>query len=172
MKKLIKIGVVCAIGVLVTLGVSSFKAPEKETAKAVEIEGFWYSWEDGLKKAKKENKMILVDVYTTWCGWCTKMENDTYAKDNIQKLINDNFVPIKINPEEVTTYTIGAKTYTGKEMTKFLASGKNYNSYPITYFWVDPENGNDGDRKYLQQGYLTPTQMTQVLNRIVKIKGN
>ena len=116
--------------------------------------------------------MILVDVYTSWCGYCTKMDNKTYAKDNIQKLINENFVPIKINPEEVTTYTIGAKTYTGTEMTKFLASGKNYRSYPITYFWVDPENGNDGDRKYLQQGYLTPAQMTKVLARIVKIKEN
>lgn len=171
MKKLIKIGVICSISVLVTLGISSFRVPEKKAAKDVEIEGFWYSWEDGLNKAKKENKMILVDVYTNWCGWCTRMENDTYAKDNIQKLINENFVPIKINPEEPIKYVIGAKSYTGTEITKFLAGGKKYREYPITYFWVDPENGNDGDRKYLQKGYLTPAQMTQVLGRIVKIKG-
>jgi len=170
MNKLIKIGIGSLAAILITVGVSSFTTSKKSKSDKQKLEGFWYSWEDGLKKAKEEDKIILVDVYTTWCGWCTKMEKDTYEKDSIQKLIGENFVPIKINPETTTTYKIGDTTYSGVQIVKFLASGKNNRSYPITYFWLDPEKGNEGRRKYLQKNYLNPDQMSQVLRRIVKIK--
>lgn len=170
MNKLIKIGIGSLVTILIIIGVSSFSTSTKLVSNSESLEGFWYSWEDGLKKAKAEDKIILVDVYTTWCGWCVRMDKDTYSKDSIQKLLSDHFVPIKINPEIEATYTIADKTYTGSELIKFLARGKRYEGYPITYFWLDPKKENKGKRKYLQQGYLDPTQMSQTLRRIMKIK--
>ena len=173
MKNTNKIGLIGFLLILVTLAVSSFTIPKNEKVKEIELKDFWYSWDDAMKKAQKENKMILVDAYTTWCGWCTKMEKDTYAKDSIQKLINANFVPVKINPEVTNvTYKIGSKSYTGRELLAFLASGKSYNSYPMTYFWLDPSKETDGKRKYLQSGYQNPANMSLLLRRVIEIKGN
>jgi thioredoxin-related protein len=59
----------------------------------------WYGFDEGLAKAKKENKFLLVDFYTDWCGWCKKMDSETYANKNIIKLLNKDFVLVKLNPE-------------------------------------------------------------------------
>lgn len=151
--------------------VYSFNNANTPAAEKKVKKDFWYSWEDGLAKAIKEDKMILVDVYTNWCGYCIKMDKETYAKDTIQKIVNADFIPIKINPEDTTTYLIDGKRYSGVEITTFLAGGRKYHSYPITYFWLDPGNKNNGKRKYLQKGYLAPEVMTEVLSRVKKIKG-
>ena len=36
------------------------------------------SWKEVLQKAKQENKLIFVDLYTTWCGPCKKMAAETF----------------------------------------------------------------------------------------------
>src|SRR5688572_14422721 len=58
----------------------------------------WENWNDGYSKAVKQKKIALVDCYTDWCGWCKRMDKDTYAKEDIAKKINKHFVPIKFNP--------------------------------------------------------------------------
>ncbi len=54
---------------------------------------------DALKKAKDENKRVIVDVYTDWCGWCKKMDTDAYGNKKVKNLIKNNFVFIKLNAE-------------------------------------------------------------------------
>ena len=34
----------------------------------------WLKFDEGMAKAKKENKSVLVDFYTDWCHWCKEME--------------------------------------------------------------------------------------------------
>ena len=58
----------------------------------------WYSWNEGYKKAKKENKIILLDTYTEWCGWCKVMDKDTYTVKEVKDKIADDFIPIKLRP--------------------------------------------------------------------------
>ena len=134
----------------------------------------WVSWEEAvqLSQTDAQPKKIFIDVYTDWCGWCKKMDRDTYADADIKKLISDNAVAIKINPEKNNTYKIGDNTYTGTELMKFLAGGKLYKSYPTTYFWLDPANLTKGRKKYMQMGYLDKAQMTEVMNKMIKIKKN
>lgn len=159
------------IATIAVTALCGFQSLESVQNKQEVPDGFWYSWEDGLAKAIKEDKMVLVDVYTNWCGYCVKMDKETYAKDTIQKIVNADFVPIKINPEDTTTYLMDGKRYTGVEITKFLAGGRRFNSYPITYFWLDPAKKKEGSRKYLQRGYLNAETMAEVLRRVKKIKG-
>src|SRR4051812_21578649 len=59
----------------------------------------WYGWNEGYEKAIKENKIVLVDAYTDWCGWCKKMDRDTYANPEVIKKLNQHFIAIKFNPE-------------------------------------------------------------------------
>lgn len=58
------------------------------------------SFEDALKKANAESKMIFVDVYTTWCGPCKRMDSQVFSNVAVGKRINRDFVSIKIDNEK------------------------------------------------------------------------
>jgi thiol-disulfide isomerase/thioredoxin len=57
----------------------------------------WYSWEDGILEAKKQNMLIWVDLYADWCMPCKVMEVESYGNPEIQKILLENFIPIKID---------------------------------------------------------------------------
>lgn len=62
----------------------------------------WLPWSDeAFEKAKKENKLILVDVGAAWCHWCHVMDEETYSNLEIASIINENFVPIKVDRDEM-----------------------------------------------------------------------
>src|SRR5258706_9006223 len=58
----------------------------------------WYPWGDeAFAKAKKENKPIFLSIGYSTCHWCHVMERESFENPEIAKLINDNFVPIKMD---------------------------------------------------------------------------
>ena len=61
----------------------------------------WYPWgEEAFEKARKENKPIFLSIGYSTCHWCHVMERESFSNPEIAKLINDNFVPIKVDREE------------------------------------------------------------------------
>ncbi len=52
-----------------------------------------------LARAKKENKMIYIDCYTTWCGPCKWMAKNVFTNDTVADFYNKNFVNAKIDME-------------------------------------------------------------------------
>jgi uncharacterized protein YyaL (SSP411 family) len=61
----------------------------------------WYSWGDeALKKAKEENKPILVSIGYAACHWCHVMEKESFENEETAALMNEHFVNIKIDREE------------------------------------------------------------------------
>jgi uncharacterized protein YyaL (SSP411 family) len=61
----------------------------------------WYPWgKEAFDKAKKENKPILLSVGYSTCHWCHVMERESFENPAIAKLMNDNFVNIKVDREE------------------------------------------------------------------------
>ena len=49
--------------------------------------------------AKTEDKLIFVDVYAHWCMPCKLMDESTFKSDEVIRLINTHYVPVKINVE-------------------------------------------------------------------------
>jgi uncharacterized protein YyaL (SSP411 family) len=89
---------------------------------------------EGYELAKKKNKIMLVDVYTDWCGWCKVMDRETYAKPEVIKMINADFVAIKFNPEKKdVVYTFEGKQYTGDQLAGVI-SNNQLTGYPTTIF--------------------------------------
>ncbi len=61
----------------------------------------WFPWgEKALEKAKKENKLIFLSIGYSTCHWCHVMEEESFENETIAKLLNDNYVSIKVDREE------------------------------------------------------------------------
>jgi thioredoxin-related protein len=87
----------------------------------------WLTFEQAAEKTKQEPKMVLVDVYTDWCGWCKKMDKETFQDPKVIKYINDNFYAVKINAEDSkTSFQFKGKQYTNASIAKAM----RVNSYP------------------------------------------
>src|SRR3712207_3946238 len=61
----------------------------------------WYPWgEEALGRAKSEDKPILLSIGYSACHWCHVMERESFESEEIARLMNDNFVNIKVDREE------------------------------------------------------------------------
>ena len=61
----------------------------------------WYPWsEDAFSLAKEKNKPILLSIGYLTCHWCNVMEEESFSDPQVAALINDVFVPIKVDREE------------------------------------------------------------------------
>lgn len=56
-------------------------------------------WSELLKQAKKENKLIFLDAYTTWCGPCKMLQKNVFTRDDVAATFNGNFINVKIDME-------------------------------------------------------------------------
>lgn len=61
----------------------------------------WYSWSNGaLERAKKENKPIFLSIGYSSCHWCHVMAHESFENEDIAKIMNENFINIKVDREE------------------------------------------------------------------------
>lgn len=61
----------------------------------------WYPWgEEAFQKARKENKPIFLSIGYSTCHWCHVMEEESFENPEIAKIMNENFVSIKVDREE------------------------------------------------------------------------
>ncbi len=61
----------------------------------------WYEWSaEALEKAKKENKPLIISIGYSSCHWCHVMERESFMDTTVARIMNENFVSIKIDREE------------------------------------------------------------------------
>jgi thioredoxin-related protein len=80
----------------------------------------WYSIEEAEKLAKSNPRPMMIDTYTDWCGWCKKLDQDTFSNQVIAEILNTKFYPVKFDAEG--KYPV---TFQGK---KFINDGKSGNA--------------------------------------------
>ena len=88
----------------------------------------WLPWgEEAFKKAKAEDKPIFLSSGYSTCHWCHVMERESFENEETAKLINENFIPIKVDREErpdvdltYMTYVQAASGHGGWPMSVFL----------------------------------------------------
>jgi len=105
----------------------------------------WQSYKKGMSLAKKENKRVYLHFYTDWCNFCKEMDQTTFRNPSIVKMLNKDFVAIRVN--------------TNKE-TK--VAGK-YNIRPVPDNWFLSANGKKL-RNFL--GYYEADQFVTVIRYV------
>ena len=87
--------------------------------KAQEIN--WMSWDEAVAMASSEKtpKKVFVDVYTDWCGWCKRMDQDTFQNPEVAAYMRENFYMVKLDGEQKEPIEYKGKTYT------FVPQGRN-----------------------------------------------
>ena len=61
----------------------------------------WYPWnETTLTKAQKEDKLLLISIGYSACHWCHVMEHESFEDEEVAKIMNENFICIKVDREE------------------------------------------------------------------------
>lgn len=68
-------------------------------------------WEAIITKAKTENKLIFLDIYTIWCGPCLKMDKDVWIEPSVQESYNESFINVKVNAENPSRGAAIAERY-------------------------------------------------------------
>ena len=121
----------------------------------------WHKFDEGLNKAQTENKFLLVDFYTDWCGWCKKMDANTYTDKSVIDLINKNFIAVKMNPEKDGAVNFQDKNYPAAN----FAQAAGVTGYPATGFFE-----SDSDFIATVPGYMEPDKMIELLNFITEKK--
>ncbi|MFN3814160.1 MAG: thioredoxin domain-containing protein [Aquificaceae bacterium] len=61
----------------------------------------WWEWsEEAFQKAAQEDKPILLSIGGVWCHWCHVMAHESFQDQEIARIINENFVAIKVDRDE------------------------------------------------------------------------
>lgn len=96
---------------IIVLVVVAFKAPKVNFDEDVTggIQFKKESWNDVLKQAKKENKLIFLDIYATWCGPCKRLKSNTFSNEEVGKLYNQKFINVALDGEKGEGLTLAQK---------------------------------------------------------------
>ncbi|MFQ5594787.1 MAG: thioredoxin domain-containing protein [Anaerolineae bacterium] len=117
----------------------------------------WYPWEEeALQRARDEDKPILLSIGYSACHWCHVMERESFESEDIARIMNENFVNIKVDREERpdldTIYMDAVQAMTGRggwPMTVFLTpDGEPF--YGGTYYPPAPRHGLPGFPQVLE----------------------
>ena len=120
----------------------------------------WMKFEEAIAANEQNPKMILVDVYTDWCGWCKKMDKETFTDPRVIAHFQKNFYAVKLNAEDTKRkFSFMGKTFTEAEM----AASMRVNSYP-NFVVIEPELQNIAQLP----GYRGPEDFLAGLSELIQ----
>lgn len=112
MKKKITFGLALISAVVFTLS-TAFRTEEvKSDITPVVLK--WYTIEEAQKLSDSIPRRIFIDFSTSWCGWCKKMDAETFANPVIAKYMNENYYCVKFDAESRDTITFNGQKYANR----------------------------------------------------------
>lgn len=124
-----------------------------QTAAAIE----WMSVEAVAVRLQKEKRPVLIDLYTTWCGWCKQMDKKTYSNKQVAQYLQEKFYTVKVDAETHSAITWNGRTYQfnpqyrSNEFALYLTHGRL--EFPTTII-IPP-----GGEPQAIPGYMEPREL-------------
>src|SRR5579875_3788339 len=116
----------------------------------------WHEWSgEAFALARRENKPVLLDIGAVWCHWCHVMDRESYENAETAALINEQFVPVKVDrderPDVDARYQAAVSAISGQggwPLTAFLTpEGKPF--FGGTYFPPEDRYGRPSFQRVL-----------------------
>lgn len=85
----------------------------------------WYTIEEAAALAAKSPRPIFVDAYTDWCGWCKRLDKETFSNPVIAEILNTKYYPVKFNAESKEPVMFQGR--------KFINDGKLGPTHQLAY---------------------------------------
>jgi len=129
----------------------------------------WHTIEEAEKLFNKSPRPIFIDTYTDWCGWCKKMDSETFTHPVIAELLNQKFYPVKFNAEARESINFLGQTFvndgkSGRTHQLALALLQGQLSYPTVVFMTKE---NDKFAVAPVPGFMVAKEMEVLLNYFV-----
>lgn len=149
---------ICCIAGFVLAASPSFAAETKSASGSVaqsaqkQASGriAWQQWSDDVfSQAKKSNRYVLLDLEAIWCHWCHVMDEKTYRNPAIIKLVNERFIPVKVD----------------QDSRPDLSNRYDDYGWPATVVF-DPS----GKERAIWSGFFPPQEMMPMLRGALKEK--
>jgi len=116
----------------------------------------WYPWgQEAFDKAKKEKKLVFLSIGYSSCHWCHVMERESFSNADVAKLLNENFVCIKVDREE-------RPDVDDVYMTALNVSGES-GGWPLSMF-LTPEG-----KPIFGGTYFPPEEFKTVLKKVMEL---
>lgn len=116
----------------------------------------WFPWgEEALDRAKKEDKPIFLSIGYSTCHWCHVMETESFENEEIAKILNENFIAIKVDREERpdvdSIYMSAVQAMIG------------HGGWPLSVFLTP-----DG-KPFVGATYIPPKEFKNILEKIAQV---
>ena len=90
----------------------------------------WLSIDEAATRLEQEKRPVLIDLYTSWCGWCKQMDKKTYSNKDVAEYLNGKFYTVRIDAESRGTIHWQGRSfnynpqYRVNEFALYLAHGQ------------------------------------------------
>jgi thioredoxin-related protein len=117
----------------------------------------WMSIGQVSERLQQERRPVLIDLYTTWCGWCKEMDKKTYSNKQVAQYLQDKFYTVKVDAETHDAISWGGRTYQfnsqyrSNEFALYLTHGQL--EFPTTII-IPP-----GGEPQAIPGYMRPKEL-------------
>jgi uncharacterized protein YyaL (SSP411 family) len=108
----------------------------------------WEGWTDDLfQRAKAENKFVILDLEAVWCHWCHVMDEKTYNNPEVQKLMADKYIAVRVDQDSRPDLSNKYEDY----------------GWPATIIFRA-----DGAELVKRAGYIEPEEMISLLKEVIR----
>lgn len=107
----------------------------------------WNAWTDEIfEQAKRENKLVILDLEAVWCHWCHVMDEKTYHDPAVVKLMQQKYIAIRVDQDANPDISIRYEDY----------------GWPATVIFAE-----DGSELVKRRGYIAPENMAKLLQAVI-----
>lgn len=108
----------------------------------------WEPWSDSVfDRAKRENRLVILDLEADWCHWCHVMDDKTYKDPEVLKLLKNRFIMVRVDQDSRPDLSTRYEDYGWPATIIFDAQGKEL---------------------VKKSGYVNPGDMLVLLNEVLK----
>lgn len=114
----------------------------------------------------KNKKLFFIDFSTSWCGWCKKMDRDTFSDPVVAAILNKYYIPVHFDAEGNSTFT-----WNGTKYSNNTAAGQKASTHSFTRAILGQKIGypsfavfnSNGGLTQILQGYQSAYDFSMVL---------